>query len=136
MGKLHNGSEIIRPLTYLAPPPRRSDMPRSIDFSSNDKTKLKGGSINKEDITLDSKNKNSIVEDDKNKNDKETKSYMDEEHNEEDYDDKIIQSYMSETPENIDKLKAMMLESKDSKHQNENQEQSSNQYQSSPVYII
>ena len=138
--RIKNESELIRPLTYLAPPPRRSDMPRSIDFSIDDKTQSKTKDIRDSLINLDSKKRNKIINE--NGHHKEGKPKLDisksksQENVEDTFTDQIIKSYMSETPEDIDKLKAMMLESESSGNQDEVENEKDRQDIPSPVYII
>ena len=129
-----NNSKLIRPLTYLAPPPRRSDMPRSIDFSINEKINSDKENIYGPNMPSISNKRNDMVSKNNEQKQEDIESQMHE--NGDDFADQIIKSYMSETPEDIDKLKAMMLESESSENQDENKNHRSKQSPASPVYII
>ena len=141
---LNNGSEPIRPLTYLAPPPRRSDMPRSIDFPSYNGTNSKQEGIHGAHISLESKKRNTFLDENEKKNESGDKKEQiglngingNENDDGNNYDEKIIKSYMSETPEDINKLKALMLESDDSKMKDRSQNLMDEPNHSPPVYII
>jgi hypothetical protein len=143
-----NQSEPIRPLTHLSPPPRRSDMPRSIDFSIPDRTRQK----KKQTYTTNSmpestketnlkRNSGQILDfRELKENDDvslvEVKKSNGTKPDEGQYEEEVIQSYMSETPEDIEKLKSLMMNSEISKHEDGSHELTENEEALSPMYII
>ena len=144
-----NRSETVTPVTRLSPPPSRSDMPRSLNFSSNkdlissvmNKNAFHNTSITKK-VTNNDVGQNAtyinlrsdetIPEFLKAKDDVPTNNSS-----EVGLEDEVIQSYMSETPEGINKLKELMMkESGSIEVGDSNNEFEKDKKSSSPMYII
>ena len=136
----NNRSENASDLTMLASSIRRN-MPRSIDhFPNNSSTGLKkDGTQLFNDL---SKHKEETLKDidqglmdnkDQQNEEKIRKESHDNQTNGSLFDREVLESYMSETPEDIEKLKVLMMESSDKSNNNQPREDLD---EDSPMYII
>ena len=144
-----NRSETVTPVTRLSPPPSRSDMPRSLNFSSNKDLissvininvfhntsitkKVTNNDVGQNATYINLRSDETIPEFLKFKDGVRTNKSSGV-----GLEDDVIQSYMSETPEGIDKLKELMMkESGSIEVGDSNNEFEKDQKSSSPMYII